>query len=147
VLALVLLGTFLSPEGLNRLIAAEEQNSFYQFIQALFFQASGGWMVWGTILFVVVGPVAEEIFFRGFAYQTLRRRFGEPTAMLGSSLLFSLAHGRLLAAPGLFAIGLVFVRLYQRTGTLVTSMAAHAIHNALLLLILLAAVTFGGTGG
>ena len=45
------------------------------------------------LLVIVLGPFAEEVFFRGFVMAGLARRWGPAVGIVASSLLFSLAHG------------------------------------------------------
>ena len=54
----------------------------------------------------VLGPVSEELLFRGYALRTLEP-FGRKFAIFGSALLFGLFHGNLLQAPYAFLVGLV----------------------------------------
>jgi len=84
---------------------------------------------------VVVAPVAEEILFRGFLYATLRRSLGPLAAIVLSSAIFSLLHSQLTAAPSLFVIGFLLAYLYERTGSLVASISAHAANNLYSLLV------------
>jgi membrane protease YdiL (CAAX protease family) len=85
----------------------------------------------GVVSVVVVAPVAEEIFFRGFLYGGLRGRFGVWVSALISSALFGLAHAAdgLVLVPVLFVVGLGLALLYERRGALGASIAAHAVFN------------------
>ena len=82
------------------------------------------------ILAVLIAPVVEETFFRGFAFTALRRQ-GVWKAAGVSSLLFGLAH----ASPGLLVptlvLGLFLTYLFQRTGSLWSPILAHAGFNAI----------------
>lgn len=116
--------------GLDPLTPAFPMHSF--FAEALF---------WGnlTALFsiVVVAPVAEEIFFRGFLYPALARRFGVVAAALGVSALFAAAHirpdieGSTLGIIFLGSLGLTAAR--AMTGSTRASIVLHAIYNLTLL--------------
>ena len=83
----------------------------------------------------VVGPVAEEIFFRGFVLTGLLKRFGVRRALLLSSLLFGLFHIDPGAIVPTFALGLVLGWVYLKTGSIWPSIFAHALHNTLAVLI------------
>jgi CAAX protease family protein len=81
-------------------------------------------------LAVLIGaPLVEEVFFRGFLFGGLRQHMTFWAAGLISGGVFSLAH----ADPGLVlpytGIGLIFAFLYERTGTLFTSIGVHFIFN------------------
>lgn len=78
---------------------------------------------------VVIAPIAEEILFRGFLYTTLRRYAPPLGAILLSAVVFSLVHGFAYGFLQLFVIGFLLAYLYERTGSLVASIAAHAANN------------------
>ena len=86
---------------------------------------------------VVVTPVVEEMFFRGFVFSGLVSRLGVGRAMVASAVVFSLFHspvGVWVLIP-IFVTGLLLAWLYQRTGSLWPSIVAHAGQNALALAI------------
>ena len=80
---------------------------------------------------VIIAPVVEEIFFRGFLFAGLKRRFPWTTAMLISSGLFALLHLSPLAVPPIFLLGLVFAYLYQRSGSIWPAVIIHSLVNTL----------------
>ncbi|MFW6106387.1 MAG: CPBP family intramembrane glutamic endopeptidase [Desulfovermiculus sp.] len=80
---------------------------------------------------VIIAPLVEEIFFRGFLFAGLKKGFSWPTAMLISSGLFALLHLRPLAAPPIFILGLVFAFLYQKSGSIWPAVIIHALVNSL----------------
>lgn len=86
---------------------------------------------------ILVAPVAEELFFRGFLFGALRRRFRPGIAAVASALPFALVHFYLLLMPLLFAFGIVLAYVYQRRGSLFASMAAHAAFNVVGFLVYL----------
>lgn len=91
-----------------------------------------------TSLLVVVGAaLSEELLFRGVIFAGLRKSLSLWPAALISSSLWALLHLTaaniaVVAVLGLF--GLVLCWLYERTGTLWTSIVAHAINNAIAVL-------------
>jgi uncharacterized protein len=95
-------------------------------------------MVWGTPLTVgltifdtvLLTPVFEEIVFRGLLFATLRRRFGAGTAAVLSAAIFAVAHGYgVLGFAAVFWSGLLWAWAYERTGSLLPSIASHAVDN------------------
>lgn len=87
---------------------------------------------------VILPPIAEEIFFRGFLYGTLRAkgaRFGLATLitslLFGSLHLFGSGDGSLLwiAFLDTFVLSLVLCYLRETTGSIWASMLVHAIKN------------------
>lgn len=74
----------------------------------------------------VIGPVLEEIVFRGFLYRAWERQWGWFASMLLTSLLFGLYHSTSTQA---FLGSVVFVCLYRRTGSLWAPIIAHIAGN------------------
>jgi membrane protease YdiL (CAAX protease family) len=85
-----------------------------------------------VFMIVVVAPLTEEMFFRGFLLHGLWSRVGFWPAALISGALFSVIH---LSGgnPGLLIpftiIGVLLAWLVRRTGSLWTPIAVHAIFN------------------
>jgi len=116
-------------------------------------------LVAAGILIVVVAPVAEEFFFRGFFYRALRSRLGIMAAAAVDGSLFGAIHysgaETLSLLPMLAVLGLVFCLLYERTGSLFPGIAMHAANNgvayasttdnAVALSIALAAIALAGS--
>ncbi len=77
---------------------------------------------------VVAAPVAEEVFFRGFLYRSLRNRMAIVPACLIVGFLFGLGHTQypLLVRPVLGAFGVIACLLYERTGSLLPGIAMHS---------------------
>ncbi len=92
------------------------------------------------LLVGVIAPVAEELFFRGFAFTALRGRLGTAGAAVASGVLFGVMHlgGRtdavFVPALALFGVGLAL--LYARTGSLLPGIALHSLNNAFALSVL-----------
>ncbi len=87
------------------------------------------WPLFVTI--VIIAPVVEETFFRGFVFAGLRSRYDWRKAAVISAALFSAAHLELtFFLPG-FAVGLLFAYLYQRSDSVWPGMIVHALMNAL----------------
>ncbi len=84
---------------------------------------------WFLILLAVVVPIGEEIFFRGFIYGGLRKRWGIIVATLGSAAFFSAAHMQVVHGLPIFILGLVLALVYERSRSLVPTVVAHALNN------------------
>lgn len=95
-----------------------------------------------TLVIAFVGPFAEEVFFRGFAYGTFKRRFGVLGGIVCSALLFSLIHGNPLALIPIFVMGVVLAWAYERTGSLAVPIGIHCANNLLVVLLYLVAPDF-----
>jgi uncharacterized protein len=87
------------------------------------------------ILVIVIAPVAEEFFFRGFFYRALRSRFRIATAALIDGVVFGAVHftgsDTLQILPILAVLGFVFCLVYERTGTLFAPIALHTVNNTI----------------
>ncbi len=104
-------------------------------------------LVWGTppviavsiLEYVVFAPIFEELAFRGLLFAMLRRRFEFLPAALISTSLFALAHGySLIGFISVFWSGFLWAWIYERTGSLIPSMVAHAMNNLLVCLTVMA---------
>jgi hypothetical protein len=80
---------------------------------------------------VVVAPVTEEVFFRGFVFAGLRSRYDWRWAAAISSLLFAAAHLQLTFFIPAFLLGYLFAFLYQRSDSIWPGMILHAVVNGL----------------
>lgn len=78
---------------------------------------------------VVAAPLCEEVVFRGYLYPVAKRFTGPWIAAACSALVFSAAHGSLMALLPLFIFGLVLVLLYEKTGSLWAPVAVHFTFN------------------
>lgn len=87
------------------------------------------WLV--IVAIVIVAPVAEEIFFRGVAFNAWLRERGTRFAFIGSSLLFAVVHLSLVAFVPIFVLGLALAWVYRRTGSLLAPIAMHATVNGI----------------
>lgn len=87
------------------------------------------------VLLVLVGPFAEELFFRGLGVRVLAP-FGGLTAIVVTGLVFGLVHGIPAALPPLLVLGfgLAWVRL--RSASVWPPFLAHAAYNGLGILLL-----------
>jgi len=86
-------------------------------------------------LAVTLGPLAEELFFRGL----LSKKYG----ILASSVAFGLAHyfyGSVIEVAGAIAIGLLFAWYVKKTDNLVAPVFAHCAYNALSMAVILFSV-------
>jgi uncharacterized protein len=82
---------------------------------------------------VVLAPIAEELFFRGFFFAGLRSRWSLWPSALLSGAIFGLVHaptGPTAAIP-LAGLGVGLAWLYNKTGSIWPCMLAHFLNNAL----------------
>lgn len=86
---------------------------------------------------IVLAPIAEEIFWRGFVYGYLRTKIGIIFGLLLQALMFSLLHYNISVNIGtnvsslliVFMVGLIAGFIYERTGSIYPSMVLHCSFN------------------
>jgi membrane protease YdiL (CAAX protease family) len=86
------------------------------------------------LLAAIVGPVFEEVFFRGVIYQSMRRVLPAVWAIPISAFVFSSAHADFNGIVPLFVLGCLLAWQLERTRSLVTGSVTHAIWNGQTLL-------------
>ncbi len=77
----------------------------------------------------LLGPIIEEIFFRGFIYRIIRNRYNILCGTVISTGIFYASHG-----PTYFhiiIISLIFTYVYQKTGNIWNSIIVHSLNNTL----------------
>jgi membrane protease YdiL (CAAX protease family) len=84
--------------------------------------------------FALVGPVVEELTFRGLGFYLLER-YGQAVAIVVIGLTFGLWHGLVEALPVLVVFGLGLAYLRSRTGSVYPGMLLHALFNGAALAI------------
>lgn len=94
-------------------------------------------ILWILVVFtlVVLAPVCEELFFRGYLYPPLRNRMGMQAAMLLNGFLFAAAHFDLLGFLPRFVLGYGFSYIYDRDRNIAAPIAGHALYNGLLIIL------------
>ena len=86
--------------------------------------------VWFMIAAVIVAPVVEEIFFRGFLFQGFRKKYGWVSAMLLSSAIFAAAHLDLASLVPTFVLGVILTYMYHRSNSVWPGIILHFLINA-----------------
>ncbi len=97
---------------------------------------SGYRMVYGLVA-IILAPIAEEMLFRGILYPTLKQNGCRRSALILSSVIFALTHLSLTLIVPLTFLAMVLTLLYEFTGNLSSSIAAHCLFNALNFTLLL----------
>jgi membrane protease YdiL (CAAX protease family) len=85
------------------------------------------------ILAIVIAPLAEEFFFRGFLYGVLKRYAGALPALVFTGIAFALIHLHVPSLLPLFLLACVLTFAYELSGSLLVPMAMHALFNAITL--------------
>jgi membrane protease YdiL (CAAX protease family) len=82
-----------------------------------------------TAVVTLVGPVVEELMFRGVGYGLLQR-YGRGVAIVGVGLAFALVHGLFAGFPVIATFGLGLAYLRAKTDSVYPCMLLHASFNA-----------------
>ncbi len=85
----------------------------------------------GFVLVVLLGPLCEELFFRGWLFSALRPKFGRVATILVTGALFAVAHWESthLYALAVFPIGLLLGYVRERADSARASFAFHGAYN------------------
>lgn len=101
--------------------------------------ASGSVLTVSLLEYVIFAPIFEELAFRGLLFAVLRRRFSFVPAALLSASIFALAHGYgLIGFVSVLWSGFLWAWIYEKTGSLIPGMVAHAVNNLLVSLTVMA---------
>jgi len=99
-----------------------------------------------VILAVFVAPVAEELFFRGILFRSIRDRRGFWLGALVSGLIFGLAHyeaaawqDTVLLQSIMVFTGVALAYIYERRGNLLANVTAHMVFNVVGVFLILSA--------
>lgn len=89
-----------------------------------------------VLVVVGVGPLVEELLFRGVLLSALIKRWNASVAVAGSSVLFALIHlpgldYQWYALPNLLLLALLLAALRLRSGSIWPGVLAHGINNLL----------------
>jgi membrane protease YdiL (CAAX protease family) len=77
---------------------------------------------------VVIAPIVEELFFRGFLLQRFAYKWGTYAGVISSSALFAVGHVEWI---GHFVTGVAFGLIYLRTRSLWMCILTHALYNGM----------------
>jgi membrane protease YdiL (CAAX protease family) len=87
--------------------------------------------VWFFIVGVLMAPIVEEVFFRGFLFQGFRQKYGWIAAGLLSSAIFAVAHLDPVALIPTFILGCVLAYVYHRSNSVWPGVILHFLVNGM----------------
>ncbi|KAA6345306.1 hypothetical protein EZS27_007119 [termite gut metagenome] len=85
----------------------------------------------GIVLIALLGPVFEEILFRGAITKALLKQYSPLKAIIISALIFGIIHWNPVQIVGGGFFGLLLAWIYYRTGSLLPGIFVHIINNSL----------------
>lgn len=84
-----------------------------------------------VIQIIILGPIAEELFFRGFVYKLFRKKYGFLLSACSSSFLFAALHRSSQDVLPLLALAISLCYIYEKSKNIALPIMFHAIHNGL----------------
>jgi uncharacterized protein len=87
--------------------------------------------IWFIVVGVIVAPVVEELFFRGFLFQGFRQKYGWVNGALLSSAVFAVAHLDPVALIPTFILGILLAYMYHRTDSVWIPILLHVLVNGM----------------
>lgn len=87
--------------------------------------------VWALLATVIAAPLAEEVVFRGLIQSRLNRVMPGWLSVVISALLFGLCHGQPVWMAYAFLLGLFFGWIALRSKSILPTVVAHMIFNAI----------------
>ena len=89
--------------------------------------------VFNSLIIGLLGPLAEEVFFRGFLMAALVNALGPLRGVAVASAIFAVSHGAVAVMLPAFVSGLLLSWLYLRTRSIWPPFTAHAAQNLIAL--------------
>lgn len=86
-------------------------------------------LVYTSLFAAILGPFIEELFFRGFMYNAFKKRTGVFWATMITAAVFAGLHTNIVGFLPILVLGVLLTYLYEKTGTLVSPITVHIIHN------------------
>jgi membrane protease YdiL (CAAX protease family) len=83
------------------------------------------------VALAIVGPLVEELLFRGLLTAAFRQRFGPWRTAFLTAALFALAHVLPRVIPPVFILGLALAFVYERVGSTLPGMLIHCLYNGI----------------
>ncbi|MBD1919491.1 MULTISPECIES: type II CAAX endopeptidase family protein [Cyanophyceae] len=85
-------------------------------------------LILSTLFIGLLVPLVEELLFRGVITNALLR-YGPLIGVVGSTLIFALAHGINTVFPVALVFGLISAEMFRRSGSVWPGIIAHVINN------------------
>lgn len=98
-------------------------------VELLLKEKGVAFLTYSSLFAAIIGPMIEELFFRGFLYSALKKYIGIFWAMMVAAGLFAALHAHIVGFFPIMVLGLLLAYIYEKTGTLVSSVTVHMIHN------------------
>jgi membrane protease YdiL (CAAX protease family) len=90
-------------------------------------------VVLAYVAVAVVGPIVEELLFRGLLTAGFRQRFGPYRTAAITAAIFAASHFLPRVMPAIFLLGLALAFVYERFGSTMPGMLVHCVYNGIAL--------------
>ncbi len=94
-------------------------------------------LVGSFIVTVMMAPIVEEVYFRGFLLPAFSSKWGDLSGMVLSSLIFGILHMQINVGIYTFILGMILSTMYIRFKSIGPGILLHIINNALAFFVLL----------
>jgi membrane protease YdiL (CAAX protease family) len=92
-------------------------------------------LVYAIVFIAILPPIFEELAFRGFLFNQMRKVSSVQVTIIGTSFIFALVHFSLISFLWIFPFGMFLGYLRHRYQMLWLGMIVHFIHNLLVLML------------
>ena len=89
----------------------------------------------GILSTAVIGPILEELVFRGIIYNNLKKSFSIKNALLILSLMFAVYHFNLVQGLYAFLFSIIITYYYEKTDNFLVPMFIHIVGNLAISLV------------
>lgn len=79
----------------------------------------------------LLGPIMEEVFYRGFLYRIIKNRYNIFWGTIASIGIFYIAHGISVDNLTIMISSLIFTYVYEKTGVIWNNIIVHSLSNTL----------------
>ena len=97
-------------------------------------------LIWLLLGVAVLGPIVEELLFRGILYQYLRSKRSVVFSVIVSSIAFSVTHFIPTLLPSLFVMGIFLALAMQIWDSIYPAIALHMLYNGTVVVLLYASL-------
>lgn len=84
-----------------------------------------------------IGPIVEEIIFRGYLYNKFKENYSILTSAILTSILFSSAHMEFQVFSAILILSLIIHYVYEKTHSLGGAITFHVINNTIMFILVL----------
>jgi len=105
------------------------EDRFIDILEQQFDALQSGWL--GIVAITLLGPILEELLFRGGATKALLERYSPRKAIFLSALLFGVFHLNPAQIVAAFFGGLLLAWVYYRTRSLIPCILIHIVNNSI----------------